>query len=601
MDDIRHVVILMQENRSFDHYLGTLDGVRGFDDQQALTFRDGQSVFRQPARFREDGYLLPFPLSSGAAQHVLELPHDWDTGHAAVNQGAMDGWVGAKGPMTMGYLTRADIPFHYALADEFTICDGYFCSLAGPTSPNRLYLWSGTAGPGRDGTTGPWIDNTPLPESPVADWTTYAERLEAAGVSWRVYNTPGMDEATGNYGDNGLEYFAQFHSDADFVAKARTPTDLSDFDADCRSGTLPTVSWLVAPYAYCEHPSASPAYGAHWVNTALQSVFANSEIWEHTVFLLMYDENDGFFDHVIPPMPPAGTAEEFVDGQAIGLGNRVPLWVISPWSRGGWINSQVFDHTSVLRFLERVTGVEEPHISAWRRAVCGDLMTCFDFSTPDFSVPSLPDTDALVDFADRSLTQPVATPPETESQRMPSQEPARGRPHRELPYRPIADISVEDSLMTLRMQNLGEVAFPFTVIPNFAFPFQGTPYTVEPGEIADHRWELARTAGWYDLSVYGPDGFVCRFVGCSSDPCSATARLSDDGSALAVTVSNNGSVNEKFTVTEGSTTHTEIVRPGATVTVDWDIARTYDISVTVESAPFFLQRYAATVHTLRIN
>lgn len=587
--DIRHVVILMQENRSFDHYLGTLRGVRGFDDKQALTFPDGSSVFRQPDRSRTDQRLLPWHMDAGitSAQHGDELPHDWETGHQAIARGAMNAWVGAKGPATMGYFTRADIPYQYALADEFTICDAYFCSLAGPTSPNRLYLWSGTAGPGIDGTSGPWPDNTPLRENPVCDWTTYAERLEAADVSWRVYNTPGMDEEHGNYGDNALEYFVQFQSDGPLRDKACADAGLDAFDADCRNGSLPTVSWLVAPYNYCEHPAASPARGASWVDAALQSVFANPDVWQHTVFLLMYDENDGFFDHMVPPTPPAGTVNEFIDGQPIGLGNRVPLWVISPWSRGGWVNSQVLDHTSVLRFLELVTGVVEPNISQWRRAVCGDLTTCFDFSTPDYSVPQLPDTANLVARADAAAAFTAPAPPAPFAQAPTSQEPGE-RPRRVLPYRPWADVVVGDDVVC-RMRNDGAVSFPFTVYPYVAKPFAGTPFTVAPGETAEYQWQLAATWGRYDFAVYGPDGFVARFAGTKDDELRVVATLGD---VLEISLTNDRADAVEFTVEAndfGGSDHHVLVQPAQTETITWPAVGGYDVVITAGS---LLRRFA---------
>jgi phospholipase C len=513
LEDVRHVVILMQENRSFDHYLGTLGGVRGFADREALVFPDGGSVFRQPS---PGGHLLPYRLDSTrySAQHAEELPHDWDTGHQAINDGAMNGWVAAKGPRTMGYFTREDIPYQYALSDAFTTCDAYFCSQAGPTDPNRLFLWSGTSGP--------FTDNSVVTGSPLADWTTYAERLHEAGVSWRVYHNPdGEDEREGDYDCNGLSYFRQFHSfppDDPRHLNAMTRWDLTAFDQHCKDGTLPAVSWLVSPFLYCEHPAASPAYGADWVNTALQSLFANPEVWRHTVFLLMYDENDGWFDHVVPPFPPAGTPDEFVDGRPIGLGNRVPLWVISPWSRGGWVNSQVFDHTSVLRFLELVTGVAEPTISAWRRAVCGDLTSCFDFNRPDFTVPELPDTKALVRQADDAaalpaVPLPVPVPPDS-VQALPDQEPG-DRPRRPLPYAPGAQITVDRAtgIVTCTLTNAGSVAFHYTVFPRTHFPFRGTPFTVAPGVTAAYTWDTELTGGSYDFTVLGADGFVRRFSG----------------------------------------------------------------------------------------
>ncbi|MFD5384371.1 phosphocholine-specific phospholipase C [Streptomyces sp. NPDC127074] len=618
MDDIRHVVILMQENRSFDHYFGTLNGVRGFDDRQALTFPNGDSVFRQPAPARPDGgYLLPYRMDSSKfdAQNADGLPHDWESGHEAINNGAMNRWTSAKGEQSMGYLTRADIPYQYALADAFTLCDAYFCSLAGPTSPNRLYLWTGTVGPGRDGTTGPWIDNTPLPESPVCDWTTYAERLSAAGVSWRVYHTPGLDERDGNYEDNALEYFGQFHTfdkDDPRYLDAMTKWDLSAFDAHCEDGTLPTVSWLVSPYLFCEHPAASPAYGAHWVNTALQSVFANPEIWKHTVFLVMYDENDGYFDHMVPPFPPAGTPEEFVDGQPIGLGNRVPLWVISPWSRGGWVNSQVFDHTSVLRFLEVVTGVREPNISAWRRAVCGDLTTCFDFTRPDFSIPVLPDTGTLMERADAAMELPPVELPAPGDQIMPTQEPGGPRPHRPLPYRPWADFAVDraTSKVTCTLANEGTVAFPFTVFPNIARPFAGTPFTVAPHTTAAYLWDAVRTAGAYDFTVHGPDGFVRRFAGTVAGPDQSETAIPRAAAALPggdphnasveLLLANDGETAVCFTLTPndfGGPVRTQPVGPRQQLTVEWPMNDGhYDITITADDGTGFTHRYAGTLH-----
>lgn len=615
MDDIRHVVILMQENRSFDHYFGTLGGVRGFEDRQTLTFPNGDSVFRQPTLSRGDGgVLLPFRMDSTRynAQNAEGLPHDWESGHDAINQGAMNRWTSAKGEQSMGYLTREDIPYQYALADAFTIGDAYFCSMAGPTSPNRLYLWTGTVGPGRDGTTGPWIDNMPLPESPVCDWTTYAERLSDAGVSWRVYHTPGLDERDGNYEDNALEYFPQFHAFAEDDPRyidAMTRWDLTDFDAHCKDGTLPTVSWLVSPYLFCEHPNASPAYGAHWVDSALQSLFANPEVWRHTVFLVMYDENDGYFDHVVPPFPPTGTPEEFVDGQPIGLGNRVPLFVVSPWSRGGWVNSQVFDHTSVLRFLELVTGVREPNISAWRRAVCGDLTSCFDFGNPDYSIPDLPDTRALMAAADAAVDLPPVPLPAPGAQVMPTQEPG-ARPQRPLPYRPWADIVVDSATGRVRAEltNAGSVAFHYTVFPNAYRPFAGTPFTVAPQGTAVYEWNAVRTAGRYDFTVYGADGFLCHFAGVlpkTDDGAAPHVRAALHGSCPAdawveLELANHGATSLSFTIAPrefGGESRVCEVGPDGRASVRWPIVEgRYDVTVTTDDGTSFTRRYAGTVH-----
>ncbi|MEV6983542.1 phosphocholine-specific phospholipase C [Sphaerisporangium sp. NPDC051017] len=617
--DVKHVVILMQENRSFDHYFGTLNGVRGFGDRQALVFPNGDSVFRQPARGRSDGYLLPFRMDSTKynAQNAGGLPHDWDTGHTAVAGGAMDKWVSAKGERTMGYFTREDIPYQYALADAFTLCDGYFCSLNGPTDPNRLYLWSGTAGPGVDGTTGPFTDNSVVTQNPVADWTTYAERLEQAGVSWRVYHNPdGSDDRYGDYDDNGLSYFKQFHAfpkDDPRYVNAMTKFDLTAFDQHCKDGTLPTVSWLVAPYLFCEHPAASPDYGAHWVNTALQSLFSNPDVWKHTVFLLMYDENDGYFDHVIPPFPEPGTKDEFAAGKPIGLGSRVPLWAISPWSRGGWVNSQVFDHTSVLRFLERVTGVQEPNISDWRRTVCGDLTSCFDFRRPDYSIPRLPDTVALMAKADANRSLPSVKPPT--QQAMAVQEEG-DRPHRPLPYRPWADVSVDRATgkVTCTLTNDGTVGFHFTVLPNIvstAAPFTGTPFTVAPRSSRTYVWDAAATDGRYDFTVHGADGFVRRFSGTvvrhdQDDVAVPSAEANPrhagrpENASIDLELRNEGDTEVAFTITPNAFTdqqQTVWVRPGGRTTATWptDHGR-YDFTITAGTGTRFTQRYAGTVH-----
>ncbi|MFD7539433.1 phosphocholine-specific phospholipase C [Streptomyces sp. NPDC059819] len=610
IEDVKHVVVLMQENRSFDHYFGALAGVRGFDDRQALTFPNGDSVFRQPDAGRADGFMLPFRMDTTKynAQNAGGLPHDWGTGHTAINGGAMNKWVAAKGERTMGYFTREDIPYQYALADAFTLCDGYFCSQAGPTDPNRLYLWTGTCGPGKDGTTGPWTDNTPVTDNPVADWTTYAERLEAAKVSWRVYHNPSKDDRYGDYDDNALSYFKQFHhfpADDPRYVNAMTKFDPAAFDKDCKDGTLPTVSWLVAPYLFSEHPSAGPDYGAHWVDQALQSLFSNPEVWKHTVFLVMYDENDGYFDHVLPPFPEPGTPDEFAAGRPIGLGNRVPLWAISPWSRGGYVNSQVFDHTSVLRFLELVTGVQEPNISAWRRSVCGDLTSCFDFTKPDYSIPKLPDTVALMAKADAGNALPAVKLPPNGAQSMPTQEPGT-RPHRELPYRPWADVAVDRTTgrVTCTLANHGSATFHFTVLPNTLKPFAGTPFTVAPGTSKTYVWETADTDGRYDFTVHGADGFLRRFSGTvtratPSAPApvpSVTATL-HGRRTLELRLRNEGTAELSFTVSDDRGSRVVWVPPRDRTSVNWPLKNgSYDLTVTAASGGRFVRRYAGTVH-----
>ncbi len=390
--DIEHVVMLMQENRSFDHYFGTLKGVRGFADPDALRLSTGRSVFHQPDPENPDGYLLPFHLDTRktSAQAIPSTSHAWSVQHEAWNNGRMDRWLpahrkadGVNGPYVMGYHTRADIPFQFALAEAFTICDNYFCSVFGPTWPNRLYWMTGTIDP-RGTRGGPVLTNAaPTPYR----WTTYAERLQAAGVSWRVY------QQEDNYGCNMLENFQRFIDskpgdplhDRGMVAQPE-----GTFEDDARNDRLPAVSWIIPTSYQSEHPDYLPAAGADFVASKIEAIAANPRVWAKTAFLLNYDENDGLFDHVPPPTPAPGTADEWLHGLPIGGGFRVPCIIVSPWTVGGWAAGEAFDHTSCLRFLEQFTGVREPNISRWRRRTFGDLTSAFGFSHAARRPPRLP-------------------------------------------------------------------------------------------------------------------------------------------------------------------------------------------------------------------
>ena len=314
LSDIEHIVILMQENRSFDHYFGTMPGVRGFQDPTAITLPGGKSVFYQPDPTHADGYLTPFhyDTKSTSAQQTPGTDHSWGTQHQAWDNGAMDQWVAAKGEYTMGYFTQPDIPFHWALAQAFTVCDNYHCSVLGPTNPNRLYMWSGMLDPNGTGG-GPVTDDSPAFNNAYLSWTTYPERLEAAGVSWQVY------QEEDNYDDNALAWFKQFSNaptSSPLWQRGMRKRPAGWFEADARAGRLPQVSWLVAPTAQTEHPDYFPAAGAEYIASKLDAIAANEDLWRSTLFILCYDENDGMFDHVPPPVPPAGTTNEFVDGAA---------------------------------------------------------------------------------------------------------------------------------------------------------------------------------------------------------------------------------------------------------------------------------------------
>lgn len=423
--DIKHVVLLMQENRSFDHYFGTLAGVRGFGDPNALTLSHGRSVFYQPDHKNPKGYLLPFHLDThkSSAQKIPSTSHAWSVQHAAWNKGRMDKWLhahreadGVHGPYVMGYYTRDDIPFQFALAEAFTICDAYHCSLMGPTWPNRMYWMTGTVDPeGQHG--GPIIDNK-APKKGFT-WKTYPERLEEAGISWKVY------QLEDNYGCNMLANFRSFRDAAagsPLHSKGMLHGPEGQFEYDAAHDKLPTVSWIIPTSYQSEHPNYMPADGAAFVARKIDAIAANPDVWAKTAFILDYDENDGLFDHVPPPVPPHGTPREFVHHLPIGGGFRVPCIIVSPWTTGGWVCSQTFDHTSVLQFLEKFTGVREPNISDWRRRTFGDLTSGFRFDEPNVQPPPLPDTKGLLRLAKYgSMHLPPPALPK-DDQQMPSQE-----------------------------------------------------------------------------------------------------------------------------------------------------------------------------------
>ncbi len=428
LDQVKHVVIFMQENRSFDHYYGTLSGVSGFADTSLVRFPNNSNVFQQTKSGPAGGAVLqPWHLNTATtdAQRVTDLDHSWSGTHSAWNGGLYNNWIPAKSTKTMGYYQRSDIPWQYALADAFTICDQYFCSVQGPTNPNRLYQWTGWIDPNGTGG-GPVTDNSEAGYS----WITYPERLQNAGVSWKVY------QQADNYDDNPLAWFHQFQTAPTSSplyqrGMARVSSVATAIAADIAAGTFPAVSWVVAPTAQCEHPTNPPAYGADYIAGVLGAIGAHPDVWSSTVVLLNFDENDGFFDHVAPPVPPSGTADEFISGKPIGLGPRVPLTVISPWSGGGRVCSETFDHTSVLRFVETWTGVQEPHISAWRRTVCGNLLSAFNFGSTT-GYPTLPATAPLVAAANAQDSLPNATAPNSSTR--PPQE-SGDRPAQPVGYR----------------------------------------------------------------------------------------------------------------------------------------------------------------------
>ncbi|RMI29859.1 phospholipase C [Nocardia stercoris] len=414
LGDIEHFVLLMNENRSFDHYFGTMSGVRGFDDPSPSWQQRGWAPGVGPTA---DGYVMPFRLDTtrGATldgECINDPDHSWAGTHAAWNNGANDGWmpmsiesVGAgNAPALMGYHTQADIPVHWDLANAFTLLDGYHCSVLGPTDPNRLYWMSGTIDP--DGLAGgPLVETPALIPQNAYSWRTMPENLSDAGVSWKIYNNRDAGPISSVIMDGMMGCFKQAADPASELARrGKAPVYPSDFAADVAAGTLPSVSWVIPSLLNCEHPALPSALGAVGIMQVLDILTSNPAVWEKTALIVSYDEHGGFFDHVTPPTPPPGTPGEFLtvdlgrvpaakgNPGPIGLGYRVPCMVISPYSRGGLVASETFDHTSQLRLLETRFGVDVPNLTAWRRSVTGDMTSAFDFgSAPDAAKPVITD------------------------------------------------------------------------------------------------------------------------------------------------------------------------------------------------------------------
>ncbi len=779
--DAEHVVILMQENRSFDHCYGTLRGVRGFNDPRAITLPNKNRVWLQTNAKGETYAPFRLNLHETKATWMSSLPHSWANQVDARNDGKFDRWLDVKPsghpeyahmPLTLGYYDRADIPFYYALADAFTVCDQNFCSSLTGTTPNRLYLWSGTI---REQATAPArVRNEELDYDRPASWTTFPERLEENGISWRVYqnelNLPtgftGEEEAwLANFSDNPLEWFSQYnvrfsaayqryrqeqvkilpgeisalkeqtatlpgttkegkalrktlaqkkvllamltqeeslgtpaqfadlsaHQQAlhqrAFTTNANDPdhrrlTHLSyqdgdttrdvampkgdvlhQFRTDVQTGQLPTVSWVVAPENFSDHPGA-PWYGAWYLSEMLDILTQNPAVWQKTIFVLAYDENDGYFDHVPPFVPPhpdqpatgktsAGidTRDEHVSleqelnravrnpaegarASAIGLGYRVPLVIASPWSRGGYVNSEVFDHTSILQFLEgflsRKTGksIRETNISTWRRTVCGDLTSVFRPHTGEpTALPDFVAKDAFIEGIHKAKFKDIPTnfrslsPDEIvqvnenpgASTILPKQE-TGVRPACALPYQLTVDgdwqadrhqFSITFAARTDRFSRASAGA-PFMVYDKADHSVRN--YAVSPGDQLIDTWSVADGAN-YHFQVYGPNGFFREFRGGGTAP---SVRIQCDdrvspSAELVIGLTNLSSRELTVNLIDNAYKRPEMgqVLRGTGNQISQAMRKLaltdsfgwYDISVRVAEHPEFEQRYAGRVET----
>jgi phospholipase C len=655
--DVEHIIILTQENQSFDHYFGMLRGVRGFSDPRAVKLPNGRPVWFQPNI--PDTYGLgvsevpPFRVNqpSLGLTYLPGTEHDWNSGHEAWNMGWYDQWVAKKSPITMAYLKRDDIPYHYALADAFTICDAYHCSVMGPTDPNRYHMWTGWLGnDGKGG--GPVLSNAEV----GYDWNTFPERLQDAGVSWKVYQDVGVgldadgywgwtgNAYIGNYGDNSLLYFHQYQE-----AKAGTPLAngaktgtniakggvlLDDLREDVRSGKLPKVSWIASPEAYSEHANWPSNFGAWYISQILDILTSNPEVWSKTILFINWDENDGGFDHMVPPTPPQSAAtglstvdvtselysdngSGFVSGP-IGMGARVPLLAISPWSKGGYVNSQIFDHTSLIRFIEQRFGPEhpgltEPNITEWRRAVSGDLTSIFDFANPNSRKVNLPGTTAYLppeasnDPAYSSGRPSLPVTPANVVFGLPVQE-AGVRPARALPYEfnVHGTVHLPDSTFHLHFINTGDAAAVFQVRSGNAAELPRS-YTVEAGKSLADTWKVGAS---YDFSVYGPNGFLRSFKGsltaaAKSSNLEVRSRYeTDDRGSIEVHIANSGNKPAQVIVLDAYSGKKieHMLKPHEDLHQEWSLHAFhgwYDLIVRITGDSAYEYRLAGHVETGR--
>jgi len=643
--DAEHVVILMQENRSFDHAFGALKGVRGFLDKRAFIKEDGHSVFFQKDDAGKYASPARLDLRNTKSTWMSSLPHSWADQQKALNKGKYDKWLQFKAsgnkdykniPLTLGYYNREDLPFYYQLADAFTIFDQYFCSSLTGTTPNRLFHWSGTLREQQNGKVkaNVYNENIDYDKARQANWKSFPELLEEQNVSWKIYQNEislpkgmsGEQEAwLSNFTDNPIEWFSKFNvkfskgyhqnipkiiaylkeeigkkpdqkkrlesmiaeleedqikytpenysklsqQEKNLHEKAFT-TNINDpeywnleigsdengerlvvpkgdvlfqFRKDVEEKKLPLVSWLVAPEHFSDHPG-SPWYGAWYISEVLNILTKDPETWKKTIFIINYDENDGYFDHVLPFSPPLNPSQpvdmngregvEYVDKSqeymsvlplkdheriegTVGLGYRVPMIIASPWTKGGFVNSEVSDHTSVLQFLEKFIqkkyskDVKVDTISDWRRAICGDLTSAFNSSNtkaPHMNYLNQKDYTKTINAA---KTKPVPdlkwyTENEISDSLLEIQE--RGiKPSNPLPYH--YHVNLENG--KIKMTNLKDTGVPLLVYDKMQF--NSDHYYFSYALYSNQELSHTLKPGKYDYEVFGPNGFFRKFSG----------------------------------------------------------------------------------------
>ena len=642
--DAEHVVILMQENRSFDHMFGTLKGVRGFNDPRAFTLPDQDPVWLQ--KDAAGNAYAPFHIDINKTKITWQggLPHSWTDQLAARNGGRYDQWLPVKSLMCLGHYDRLDIPFYYAMADAFTVCDHNFCSSLTGTTPNRLFMWTGNIRAELNSTSVAAVNNSQAEsrDDVYVDWETFPEVLEDNGIDWKIYQNEiwtadvkgeEVDDWAGNYGDNAIEYVKRYNVklsayfrkhgdpkaklsaaevtqkynaltqreknliDKAFATNIDAPFNYLELEAfqykddkgsnqtinipkndlfyqfrsDVDNGKLPAVSWLVAPQRFSDHTS-SPLYGTWYVSEAIDILTKNPEVWKKTIFILTYDENDGYFDHIPPYVVPkpgdlsSGKVSAKIDISAdyelkkdspIGLGYRVPMLVASPWSKGGYVNSQVFDHTSTIMFLEHLfshkTGkkIKSNQISSWRREICGDLTSVFrPAHTIATSAVTPLNKGQVITSIQNAKNKPAQLKPKpltaaelANKNYLPKQEPGT-RKACALPYAFSAESSIDETGKLKIAIGTSERKFGDQTAPKGAAfnmyttnSYQGVSgktwaYGVAAGDkIEDSLLIDDFGQGIYDLHISGANGFHRRFRGTKDDP-DVTIRMAYDVEGL---------------------------------------------------------------------
>ncbi|MCZ2155794.1 MAG: phospholipase C, phosphocholine-specific [Bryobacterales bacterium] len=654
IQDVKHIVILMQENRSFDHYFGVMRGVRGLGDPRPIPLESGKPVW-----YESDGEteIPPYHLDTKttSAIKVPGTPHGFPDSQAAWNQGKFGYWPRYKTKYSMGYYAREDIPFQYALAESFTICDAYHCSITTGTDPNRIVFWSGsnfnpelrargencTDADSEPNNLRCWVKGK-LPEpgytyqGSAFRWPTLPDVLEAAGVSWRIYQDPNNNWTGAMHGCLAFESFREAKPGSAIYEKGMREWTLEQLARDVMEETLPQVSWVLPPAEWSEHPSAStPLQGAEFTARVLDALTANPEVFNKTVFLLTFDENDGQFDHIPAPALPsyrtdgslvgASTVdirgeyfhdpsgkyrdpEDTISGEIRpwGLGARVPLYVVSPWSKGGWVNSQVFDHTSVGLFLEKRFGVHIPAISPWHRAICGDLTSAFDFVNPNKQkFPKLPDVSDSKAKVEEQRKRPKPDPPAVP---VLAQQERGVRPSRALPY--VLHVRSEqhgaESIM-LRFENDGEQGAVFHVYDRLHLRRIPRRYTVEPGKSLRDEWNTKEDAGRYHFEIFGPNGFYRELRGAASESraeLEASIHYDPKRAAVAITVENRSDAPVEIDVDsplyESVPNWSATIAPRSSETNWWTVGSNgnwYDLRVRTAPDSEFLRSFGGRIET----